>query len=61
MDEYRPSYIDIKNTIALVALKIKEYYNIKYSPIFFKEGSLVSLKLYKRYNVPGIILKKIGP
>ncbi len=60
MDKYRPSYIDIKDAIALVALKIKEYYNVIYSPIFFKEGSLVNLKLYKGYNVPGIILKKIG-
>ena len=59
MNKYRLSYIDVKDTIAFVFLKMKEVYDIRYQPIFFKEGNLINLRLYREYRVLAIISKKI--
>lgn len=61
MDEYRPSHIDAKDAIAFASLKMKEAYDSRHQPIFFKEGELVNLRLHRDYRVPGITSKKIGP
>jgi len=60
VDKYRLAYIDTKDIIAFLALKIKEYYNASYKLLFFKEGDLIYLRLYKGYKVPIIKSKKIG-
>ena len=60
MDEYRPSHIDAKDAIALASIKMKEIYDSRHAPIFFKEGDLVNLRLHRGYNVPAITSKKTG-
>jgi len=60
IDKYRHAYINIKDTIIFVALRIKEYYDTNYTPIFFKVDNIVNLRLYKGYKVPEVVLKKIG-
>ncbi len=59
--EYKPSYINIKDTITFTLLRIKDYYNSKYITKFFKVSNLINLRLYKGYKVPSIISKKLGP
>ena len=59
INEYRPSYIDVKNVIAFVSLKIKKTYNARHQFIFFKVRDLVNLRLHKNYKVFIIISKKI--
>ncbi len=61
MDEYRPSHIDAKDAIAFASLKMKEVYDSRHQPMFFKEGDLVNLRLHRGYRVPAITSKKIGP
>lgn len=60
MDEYRPAHIDAKDAIAFAAMKMKEYYDRKHTPIYFKEGDWVHLRLHKGYKVPAIKSKKTG-
>ena len=61
MDEYRPSHIDAKDAIAFASLRMKEYYDAKHQPQFFKVDDLVNLRLHRGYNVPAIKSKKLGP
>ena len=59
IDEYRPAHIDAKDTIAFALLKMKEIYDARHQPLFFKEGDLVNLRLYRGYSIPAIKFKKI--
>ena len=59
MTEYRPTHIDAKDAIAFAAMKMKEYYDSKHTPIFFKVGDLVNLRLHRGFTVPSIQHKKI--
>ena len=43
MDEYRLIYIDIKDIIAFVSLRIKNIYDSHYKLIFFKKEDYVNL------------------
>ena len=61
IDEYRPSYTDAKDAIAFAAVKMKEYYDQHYRPIYFNVGDTVKLRLHKGYNVPGVKSHKLGP
>ena len=59
MNEYRSSYIDIKNAIAFVFLKMKKIYNTRHQFIFFKIKNLINLRFHKGYRVFVITSKKI--
>ena len=59
MNKYRLSYINVKDIIAFASLKIKEIYDSRYQPIFFKKGNLINLRLYREYRVSAITSKKI--
>ena len=60
MDKYRPSHINAKDAIAFAAIRMKKIYDSHYKPIFFKEGDLINLRLYRGYNVPIITLRKLS-
>ena len=60
INKYRSIYIDIKNIIVFVIIKIKKYYNINYIFKFFEINNLVNLKFYKDYQIFIICFKKIG-
>lgn len=61
-EEYRPARIDAQDAIAFAAMKMKDYYDSNHTPIFFREGDYVNLRLHRGYHVPGSIpsSKKIG-
>ena len=59
-DKYRPCRIDAKDAIAFAAMRMKEYYDSKHKPIFFKVGDMVNLRLHRGYSVPSITKKKIS-
>ena len=58
-DQYRPCQIDAKDAIAFAAMKMKEYYDIRHKPKFFKVGDMVNLRLHRGYSVPSITKRKI--
>jgi chromodomain-containing protein len=58
MNEYRPAHIDAKDAIALAALAMKEYYDQRHQPKYFKVGDYVNLRLHKGYTVPSAALMK---
>ena len=57
---YRPAYIDVKDTIAFAALKMKDIYNSHHKSMFFEEGDQVNLRLHRGYHISAITFKKIG-
>ena len=57
---YQPHHIDAKNAIAFAALRMKELYNRRHQPRFFKVGDLVNLRLHRGYRVSAIKSKKLG-
>ena len=59
MAEYQPAHIDTKDAITFAAMKMKEYYNSNYKPVFFQVGDLVNLRLHRGYTVPAILHRKI--
>lgn len=61
MTEYKPSHIDVKDVIAFASLRMKEYYDARYQPKFFRVGDLVNLQFHKDYRVSVIKSKKLGP
>ncbi|KAA6406402.1 MAG: hypothetical protein FRX48_09818 [Lasallia pustulata] len=40
MAKYQPTHIDAKDVIAFAAIKMKEFYNSRHKPVFFKVGDL---------------------
>lgn len=58
--EYRPAHIDASDAIAFTAMKMKDYYDSHHTPIFFKVGEIVNLRLHRGYRIPAIKSKKIG-
>ena len=59
INEYRSSYIDIKNVIVFAFLKMKKVNNARHQFIFFKIKNLINLRLCKNYRVFIITSKKI--
>ena len=60
IDKYRLSYINAKDAIAFAAIRIKDYYNTQYKPIYFDVRNMVYIRLYKGYKMPGVQSKKTG-
>ena len=60
INEYRSSYIDVKDAITFASLKMKKIYDTRHQFIFFKIEDLVNLRLHRGYKVSVIISKKIG-
>ena len=56
---YRLAYINIKDIIVFITLKIKDIYNFYYKSIFFKKEDQVNLRLYREYYISIITFKKI--
>ena len=56
---YRLAYIDIKDTIVFIALKMKDIYNSYYKSIFFEKDNQVNLRLHREYYISIITFKKI--
>lgn len=52
--DYRPAQVDAADAIKFAAMYMKNSYDAKHKPIFFKVGDFVSLRLHRGYNVPGI-------
>ncbi|MCJ1485180.1 hypothetical protein MMC06_005354 [Schaereria dolodes] len=46
LDKYRPAHIDAKDAIAFAALKMKERYDSRHQPLFFKDNDMVNLWLH---------------
>ena len=59
INEYRFIYIDIKNIITFISLKIKKVYNLRYQIKFFEKKDLVNLRFYREYRISIITFKKI--
>ena len=59
IEKYRPTHVDAKDAIAFAAMKMKQYYDSRHTPTFFKEGDYVNLRLHRGYTVPSIQHKKI--
>lgn len=59
MSEYRPSSIDAKDAIAFAAIRMKQAYDSRHSPMFFKVDDMVNLRLQRGYSIPRIQNKKI--
>ena len=58
--DYRPNYVDTKDTINFALIRIKQYYDTHHQPIFFKVGDLVKLRLYRGYKIL-VVSSKFGP
>ena len=59
INKYRPAYIDIKDIIAFISLKMKDIYDLYHKLIFFKKGDYVNLRFYRKYRIPAVKFKKI--
>lgn len=49
---YRPERIDTHDAIAFAAMRMKEYYDAKHRPMYFKAGDWVRLRLHRGYSIP---------
>ena len=56
---YRLAHIDVKNTIAFAAIRIKHYYDLRYQSMYFDIKDIVNLRLHKGYNISDITFYKI--
>lgn len=52
MHEYRPCHIDTKDAITFASVRIKDFYDARHQPQFFKVDGSVDLRLQKGYQVP---------
>lgn len=59
ISEYRLCYIDIKNVIVFVILRMKEYYDTHHQSRFFNIDYLINFNLYRGYQILAIKFKKI--
>ena len=57
---YRLAYINIKDAIIFVAMRIKKLYNRHYRSKFFKIENLINLRLYREYRILAIKSKKLS-
>ena len=57
MVDYRPTHIDAQDAIDFASIRMKEYYDSHYQPMFFNVGDLVKLRLHRGYKVPGVSSK----
>ena len=49
MNIYRSKHIDANDAIAFAAMKMKQYYDLYYQPIYFNIDDLINLRLHKDY------------
>ena len=49
ISEYQFHYINIKNAIIFISLRIKKYYNVYYQFKYFDVDNLINFKFYKEY------------
>ena len=57
---YRLAYINIKDVIIFVAIRIKKLYNKRFRSKFFKIENLINLYLYREYKILAIKSKKLS-
>ena len=56
---YRPEHIDAHDALAFTSVRIKKYYDAKHTPIFFKVGEHVHLRLHRGYQMTDVQSKKL--
>ncbi len=62
LDDYRPAHIDAKDAIVYAALRMKDYYDSRHTPKFFRPNDMVNLRLHRGYSIPSLegVNKKIS-
>ncbi|KAI0993301.1 hypothetical protein K3495_g14883 [Podosphaera aphanis] len=53
-ESVRPVLVEVADAIKMAAMYMKEQYDKKHKPVFFKVGDFVALRLHRGYNVPGL-------
>ncbi|KAI1006304.1 hypothetical protein K3495_g1917 [Podosphaera aphanis] len=53
-NQFRPALVEAAVAIKMAAIYMKEQYDKKHKPVFFRVGDFVALRLHRGYNVPGL-------
>lgn len=56
---YRPEHIDAQDALAFASIRIKEYYDAKHKPMFFKVDDHVHLRLHRGYQMADVQSRKL--
>jgi len=52
--KYRPALIEASDAVKMAAMFMKQYYDRKHKPLYFKVGDWAALRLHRGYHVPGL-------
>ena len=58
-EAYRFEHIDAQNAFVFASIRMKEYYNAKHKPMFFKIDDYVHLRLHRDYQIIDVQSRKL--
>ena len=57
---YRPKHIDAHDALVFASVRMKKYYDVKHTSMFFRVGEHVHLRLHRGYQMTEVQSRKLG-
>ena len=58
---HRTNLVDAQDSLAFAEILMKENYDKKHTPRFFKTGDMVNIRLHRGYKLPSLVSRKYAP